>query len=283
MFKKLLAISFIFLSKYGIANNDTDIIDADKFFNSGNFTKLEQLHSNNKYNLIVNYLNAKAQLIINNPYAAEVFIQSMPNSFMRNDLIHQLLIFYFKYERYNEYKNTYYRLAFPQASTNETCGLDISNIMLKTTISPISNINYLVKNNITPWCTNLLVLIAKQNKITDTNYEMRSYFQNKSLDPKTKNTEHYKNLYQKMGEMNLALEQVKLETNVPVLSQKIDKIEKELVPLKVQTPYTLLMMRVVEIGIPALLSLFSIIFLLKYTLTEKRSMEIKELLKQRNN
>jgi GPH family glycoside/pentoside/hexuronide:cation symporter len=128
-----------------------------------------------------------------------------------------------------------------------------------------------------------ILMQSKLDKMEINVYEMRSYFQNKSLDPKTKNTEHYKNLYQKMGEMNLALEQVKLETNVPVLSQKIDKIEKELVPLKVQTPYTLLMMRVVEIGIPALLSLFSIIFLLKYTLTEKRSMEIKELLKQRNN
>jgi Na+/melibiose symporter-like transporter len=41
------------------------------------------------------------------------------------------------------------------------------------------------------------------------------------------------------------------------------------------------MMRLVEIGLPALLSVFSILFLLRYSLTEKRSQEIKELLKQR--
>ena len=42
------------------------------------------------------------------------------------------------------------------------------------------------------------------------------------------------------------------------------------------------MMRVVEIGLPVLLSIFSIFFLLRYSLTEKRSHEIKDLLKQRN-
>jgi Na+/melibiose symporter-like transporter len=42
------------------------------------------------------------------------------------------------------------------------------------------------------------------------------------------------------------------------------------------------MMRVFEIGLPVLLSLFSIFFVLKYSLTEKRSHEIKDLLIQRN-
>jgi Na+/melibiose symporter-like transporter len=42
------------------------------------------------------------------------------------------------------------------------------------------------------------------------------------------------------------------------------------------------MMRVVEIGLPLLLSIFSIFFVLKYSLTEKRSHEIKDLLRERN-
>jgi len=42
------------------------------------------------------------------------------------------------------------------------------------------------------------------------------------------------------------------------------------------------MMRVVEIGLPVLLCLFSFIFVIRYTLTEKRSHEIKELLRLRN-
>ncbi|WP_295392418.1 hypothetical protein [uncultured Thiodictyon sp.] len=59
-------------------------------------------------------------------------------------------------------------------------------------------------------------------------------------------------------------------------------IEKEIVQLTRQPPYTLLMMRVVEIGLPLLLSVFSVFFVFRYTLTEKRSHEITVLLRQRN-
>jgi glycoside/pentoside/hexuronide:cation symporter, GPH family len=64
--------------------------------------------------------------------------------------------------------------------------------------------------------------------------------------------------------------------------KSLGTLEKEIKPLTKQTPYTLLMMRVVEIGLPLLLSIFSIFFVLRYSLTEKRSHEIKDLLKQRN-
>ena len=74
--------------------------------------------------------------------------------------------------------------------------------------------------------------------------------------------------------------------NTALSPESIDKelgvVENEIVTLTKQTPYTLLMMRVVEIGLPLLLSLFSIFFVLRYLLTEKRSHEIKDLLKQRN-
>ena len=66
------------------------------------------------------------------------------------------------------------------------------------------------------------------------------------------------------------------------LDEGLAAIEEEITQLTRQAPYTLLMMRVVEIGLPILLSVFSLFFVLRYTLTEKRSFEIKELLKQRN-
>jgi Na+/melibiose symporter-like transporter len=65
-----------------------------------------------------------------------------------------------------------------------------------------------------------------------------------------------------------------------------DVLEKGLVPivggiepLKKQSPYTLLMMRVVEIGLPVLLCLLALAFAFRYALTEKRTLEIKELLR----
>jgi Na+/melibiose symporter-like transporter len=66
------------------------------------------------------------------------------------------------------------------------------------------------------------------------------------------------------------------------MDKELSLIETEMVQLTQQSPYTLLMMRVVEIGLPLLLSIFSVFFILRYSLTEKRSHEIKDLLKQRN-
>jgi Na+/melibiose symporter-like transporter len=71
-------------------------------------------------------------------------------------------------------------------------------------------------------------------------------------------------------------------SSMVLLDNELGTIESKIVPLTQQTPYTLLMMRVVEIGLPLLLSIFSIFFVLKYSLTEKRSHEIKDLLRQRN-
>jgi Na+/melibiose symporter-like transporter len=70
--------------------------------------------------------------------------------------------------------------------------------------------------------------------------------------------------------------------SLQILDNELATIEKDILPLTKQAPYTLLMMRVVEIGLPVLLSIFSIFFLLRYSLTEERSHEIKNLLKQRN-
>jgi Na+/melibiose symporter-like transporter len=72
------------------------------------------------------------------------------------------------------------------------------------------------------------------------------------------------------------------EQSLSLLDKELGTIESEIMLLTKQTPYTLLMMRVVEIGLPVLLCLFSFIFVIRYTLTEKRSHEIKELLRLRN-
>ena len=59
-------------------------------------------------------------------------------------------------------------------------------------------------------------------------------------------------------------------------------VEATLVQLTKQPPYTLLMMRAVEIGLPLLACLLSLLCILRYTLTETRSREIKDLLERRH-
>ena len=82
--------------------------------------------------------------------------------------------------------------------------------------------------------------------------------------------------------MNNRISALNMNSTPDALDKELAVIEQEIMPLTQQTPYTLLMMRVVEIGLPLLLSIFSIFFLLRYSLTEKRSHEIKDLLKQRS-
>lgn len=124
-----------------------------------------------------------------------------------------------------------------------------------------------------------------------------------------RNLVHYNQLLQNMSEMNNRLSALNSTLPADSIISELDYLESRIlpeikyfsfnilgkkfeipkrfvqgktVPLTKQTPYTLLMMRAVEIGLPLLLSLFSIFFVLRYSLTEKRSHEIKELLKQRN-
>jgi Na+/melibiose symporter-like transporter len=98
----------------------------------------------------------------------------------------------------------------------------------------------------------------------------------------SKSKEHYDELILNMKGLNNRLTTVMVTTSLEDLDVEMEAIENGIATLTKQTPYTLLMMRIVEIGLPLLLSIFSILFVFRYALTEKRSHEIKELLRKRN-
>ena len=112
-------------------------------------------------------------------------------------------------------------------------------------------------------------------------YEVLAHLEGKSLESK-KSAEHYMELILKSHDIDKKLENISTTATLEILDKELALIETKIMQLKQQSPYTLLMMRVVEIGLPLLLSIFSIFFILRYSLTEKRSHEIKDLLKQRN-
>ena len=111
--------------------------------------------------------------------------------------------------------------------------------------------------------------------------ELMAHLETKTKETK-KSPEHYEMIMQNMTGVNERLSNLDTTLTPDLLDQELSHIEEDIVPLTQQTPYTLLMMRIVEIGLPVLLSLFSIFFVLRYSLTEKRSHEIKDLLKKRN-
>ena len=126
-----------------------------------------------------------------------------------------------------------------------------------------------------------LTLQTKFEKARMNSFELMSHLESKSK--KSKNSaEHYQEMIQNITTVNNRISGLNAASSLHDLDNELTTIEKDILPLTKQTPYTLLMMRVVEIGLPVLLSIFSIFFLLRYSLTEKRSQEIKNLLKQRN-
>ena len=126
-----------------------------------------------------------------------------------------------------------------------------------------------------------LTLHIYHEKARLSSFELRSHLEIESL-VKTNSKPHYNELMSISNGVNQQLLQIKTTLNPESLDKELETIEKQIVKLTQQSPYTLLMMRVVEIGLPLLLSIFSVFFVFRYTLTEKRSHEIKELLRQRN-
>jgi len=126
-----------------------------------------------------------------------------------------------------------------------------------------------------------LTLQTKLEKARMNSFELMSHLVNQSLEKKEENI-HYKELIRHVMMVNSNLAVIDINATPAVIDKQLESIETGIVPLTRQTPYTLLMMRIVEIGVPVLLSLLSLFFALRYSLTEQRSHEIKDLLKQRN-
>jgi glycoside/pentoside/hexuronide:cation symporter, GPH family len=126
-----------------------------------------------------------------------------------------------------------------------------------------------------------LLLQIKLVKAGMTSFELMSHLQAKAV--KTKNSkEHYSDLMKHMNNVNNRIGAIETIYTLDHLNSELTAIEQEMVALTRQTPYTLLMMRVVEIGLPVLLCLLSIFFIIRYSLTEERCHEIKDILRQRN-
>lgn len=123
---------------------------------------------------------------------------------------------------------------------------------------------------------------TKLDKLSVSVLELQAHLKDKSIGANAKNKEHYSTLAAEIGKVSETVSSMGDQTDLGVLTNNIKEMETKVVELRKQTPFTLLMMRVVEIGLPILLSLISLFFILRYTLTEKRSLEIKELLKSKH-
>lgn len=109
--------------------------------------------------------------------------------------------------------------------------------------------------------------------------ELLSHLQAKSSEA-DKTRDHYAALAQTTRDVSARLSS--LPERLDTLDAELVSVQARLAPLTRQPPYTLLMMRVVEIGLPLLACFLSLLLILRYGLTEARNREIKELLARRH-
>ncbi|HSW67920.1 MAG TPA: MFS transporter [Bacteroidales bacterium] len=95
--------------------------------------------------------------------------------------------------------------------------------------------------------------------------------------------EHYNKLKATSETVANTLNSINASLTPNSIEAKLSTVESDVRTLTRQAPHTLLRMRVVEIGVPLLLSILSVLFIRRYSLSEKKSQEIKTLLKQRND
>lgn len=93
---------------------------------------------------------------------------------------------------------------------------------------------------------------------------------------------HYEKLITQIEMLKIKLDELIISKDLDLLPAKISEIENDSQVLTQQPPYTLLMMRIVEIGLPLLLCLVSVFFAFNYPLTEEKSQKNKIALDQRN-
>jgi len=122
---------------------------------------------------------------------------------------------------------------------------------------------------------------AKLDKATKNAAELRTYLAGK-VATAGKSAEHYRSLAHTSGEVETQLSKLRASASGDSLKQQLTAVEKTTVALTKQPPYTLTLMRIVEIGLPLIACLASLLFVLGYALTEARSREIKDELARRH-
>ncbi len=161
-----LIIFFLINNIYGIDNRK--LILTNKLYDNNNINELYQLYQQYPENLIINYLHAKLLLDHNKPSYALYFVNISPDSYLKNDLIHQLLIYYYQQNNinsFNQYAILYSSLHNTQISDNETCGFDVSNLLIDHNSVIKTNIAWLTNNKLPKNCIDLSLIAYRLGKI----------------------------------------------------------------------------------------------------------------------
>ncbi|MFN7094705.1 MAG: hypothetical protein ACK4M7_05000, partial [Burkholderiales bacterium] len=175
MKKKLLALGFWLINLPVMANNNLPVVKADKAYTANNLVQLSKLYQAYPTDITINYLYSKAMLSKNNSTYAVNFVTQFPNSYMRSDILHKLLIFYFTNNSLTNYKRTFTILPLAQTSINEKCGYDLANIVLSVSSKPLLSNEWLISTRIPSWCANLIATRYNRGRLDEDQRNLMLY------------------------------------------------------------------------------------------------------------
>lgn len=175
MKKKTFAILLLLSLLSHSTMADPILLKADKAYTTGNLTSLGELYSADSSNRFISYLYAKAMLTKNIAKYAENFVNSSADSYMRTDLSHQLLIFYFNNDSYSNYIRIFKIINPSSTSLNEKCGYDYSLNITSSNQNMLISRQWLVSNNIPGWCAMLGSVYYNRNAISSKERNLMQY------------------------------------------------------------------------------------------------------------
>lgn len=160
------------------------ILAADKAYTTGNLSKLATIYQHNRKVRVVNYLYAKGILTKNIATPTENFIKIKHDDYMRIDLIHQLLVYYYHNNNYANYIYTFNLLPQVRTNTNERCGYDLANTRLHKDTTPLMDSTWLISNSLPPWCADLMTTnyIYHQINSNERDFMLVNLILNKHID-----------------------------------------------------------------------------------------------------
>jgi len=171
LFKTIVISSAILCYQtYAQTNAATLFSEAAKAYTQGQSQKLYTLYNNNKNEPIVLYLYAKAALNRGDTSYAIYASDKLPHSYMRNDILHQLLISLYRQGNAHDYLANYKKLENTKISSAETCGYDLFNLRLGNQQATITDKQWLTTNDIGSWCADLGLSLYRKNQLSNSQF-----------------------------------------------------------------------------------------------------------------
>lgn len=180
MLKKLtltmaFCLTIINMKANGKVFNEEEVLQADTAFTQNDLRTLENLSSSNPQNTLYGYMYAKSSILNQSrDDIALKYVENTSNSFMRNDVLHQLLAFNFAHNDYDKYIVNFNLLSSQYLTQNEKCALELSYYQINSQVPDenTNNLTQIASNTPTPNCAKLIAYKYSRKELNSRTFHL---------------------------------------------------------------------------------------------------------------